>query len=224
MFSNGALTLLANRDQVSRGNLQSVCHAGLSMVYGARLTEFLYRRQFKPSYQKEMKGMLERSARSSFSKKLRVVTMVSSLMSSYIIPLMYNFRCDKVPREKQSWVNWLGCGLAAIGIILQLFSDEQKLKHKDTIGGCTMDGFYKYIRHPNFTGEFLFHIGMYLGGFSTYKNWKEKLYAAIGPGLMAYVAIGASARLDKKQMKNYGNNLEYKNWRETSWVLIPFIF
>jgi len=224
MFSNGALTLLMNRDQVTSGNLQSVCHAGLSMVYGLRLTHFLYRRQFKSSYQEEMKGMLERSARASFPKKLRVVTMVSGLMSAYIIPLMYNFQFDKIEKEKQSWVNWLGCGLVAAGIILQFFADEQKLKHKDAIGGCTMDGFYKYIRHPNFSGEFLVHLGMYLSGFSAYKNVKEMFYAAIGPGLMAKVILGATVRLDEKQMKNYGDNPEYKSWRASSWALFPFVF
>jgi len=228
MASNGAITLIMNRDQVNTSNLQSVCHAGLSMVYGIRLAEFLWRRSSKPKYEERTKARWAKATKASFGRRLVFVTWISGLMSAYIIPLMYNFKVadDKKPvtKLKKSWVSWLGCGLAAVGIILQLFADEQKLKHKESNGGCTMDGLYKYIRHPNYTGEAFFHVGMFLSGFDAYTNWKKMLYAAISPGLLTFVIVKATRKLEMRQMENYGDIPEYKAWRENSWSLIPFIF
>jgi len=226
MISNGALTLLLNREQVSKNNLQSVCHAVLIMVYGARLSEFLYRRQSKPNYQAYRKEQKRSPANPPFLRKLRSVTMVTGVMSAYIIPLVYSFKypAAEVKCEKKRWVSWVGCGMAAVGIILQFFADEQKLRYKENNGGCTMDGIYKYIRHPNYTGEALFHIGMWLGGFSGYKSRKDMFYSAIAPGGLTFVIVNASKRLDIKQMKKYGESLEYIGWRDGSWSLFPFIF
>jgi len=228
MVSNGAITLLMNRDKVNTSNLQSVCHAGLAMVYGARLTEFLYRRSSNPSYAEKTKERWAKADAASFGKKVAFVTYITGLMSAYIIPLMYNFKADNDKNQtkviKKSWVSWLGVGFAAVGIILQLFSDEQKLKHKESSGGCIMHGFYKFIRHPNYTGEALFHVGMFLSGFDAYASWKEMLYAAIAPGLLTFVIVKATKKLEIKQMEKYGDNPEYKAWRKSSWSLIPFVY
>jgi len=224
MISNGALTLLKYRDQISRSNIQSVIHAGLSIAYGMRLTEFLYRRKSKSSYKRKMKETFGKSAKGSFSKRLNVVIMVTILMSLYIIPLNYSFKNGEIEGLKQNWVSWLGSGLSAFGIIVQFFADEQKLKHKETIGGCIMNGIYKWIRHPNYAGEALFHVGMYFGGFCAYKNWFQMIFAGIAPALLTFVIVGATARLDKKQMETYGKDPVYKRWKERSWSLFPFVF
>jgi len=224
IFSNGALTLLNYHDQVNSSNFQSVCHAGLSMLYGVRLAEFLHRRTSKPSYSTKLSDAVERSARSSFTKKLGVVTMVTTLMSAYVMPLMYSFKYAQDKDVKKSWMSWFGIGLAAVGIILQCFADEQKLKHKESVGGCIMDGTYKYIRHPNYTGEVFFHVGMYLGGFSAYTNWKKMSFAAFAPGFMTFVMLRVSKSLDVKQMNNYGDSAAYKVWKDRTWSLIPYIF
>jgi steroid 5-alpha reductase family enzyme len=224
MFSNGALTLFVYRDQVNISNLQSVCHAGLSMLYGARLTEYLYRRQSKFSFNSILKERSRKTASASIAMKFISVSRSALLLSAYVIPLVYNFKYSTVKDRDKSWVSWLGVGLAAAGIILQLFGDEQKLRHKETVGGCIMDGVYKFIRHPNYTGEVLFHVGMYLGGLSAYQNRTEMLNAAITPGLMTLVMALATKFLDIKQIKKYGDNPDYNAWKKRTWSLIPLIY
>jgi len=226
MIANGALALMVHRDMVkSKGanNFQRICHAGLSMAYGMRLGEYIFRRRSKSSYSSKWKGLKEKIAKASIWSRAMVVTIVSGLMSAYVLPLMYNFKSDEAKSEVALWVSFVGCGLAAVGLIMQWIADEQKLRHKETTGGCVMDGLYTYIRHPNYTGECIFHTGMYLCGFRAYSSWKEMGFSLIAPLVMNWVMVGATKRSDKKQLEKYGSDKLYKAWREKTWGMIPLI-
>lgn len=226
MIANGILTLAVYHDVIKnsdRNNIQRICQAGLSVAYGVRLGEYIFRRRSKKSYSLRQSELDEVVAKGTFKKTSIIVTLVSGLMSSYILPLAYNFKYDW-PEGETGVVSLLGCGLAAVGLVLQWIADEQKLSHKEAGGGCVMGGTYKYLRHPNYTGEVLFHTGMYLSGFCAYSNLKEMCLASVAPFMMNYVMIMATNGLDAKQLKKYGEDKTYKAWRERTWGLIPFIF
>jgi len=117
-----------------------------------------------------------------------------------------------------------GLFLYAIGLTVEGFSDHQKFIYRnnpENKGHWVDRGLWKYSRHPNYFGEILLWWGLFLV-VSTQLQGLEWL-TVLGPVTITLFLLFVSGipLLEKNSEKKYGNHPDYKNYRETTSILIP---
>ena len=111
------------------------------------------------------------------------------------------------------------------------FSDLFKTLVKAKKGGdhLVTGGVFRFLRHPNYTGEVISWTANCLAGVlatSVMDGGLVKKTALAGYVLASvfstagvnYVLGRATNNLEKKQLKEYGELPEYKEWIKRSWV------
>ncbi len=106
-----------------------------------------------------------------------------------------------------SFVVYAGLLIALIGLIFEVVGDEQLRRHIKEGSRTLMDkGLWSITRHPNYFGEILIWVGLYLSGASLIDSSVNMgLYGVlvISPLLMSAVLIKVSTPLLEKHMAKY---------------------
>lgn len=118
----------------------------------------------------------------------------------------------------------IGFGVWAVGLIIETIADLQKIKFRDNPknkGKWIESGIWNYSRHPNYFGEILVWIGVYLysfPGLSTY----EKLICLSSPLLISIVLLFVSGVpiLEKNADIKWGNHKDYIDYKKRTSLLI----
>jgi steroid 5-alpha reductase family enzyme len=104
--------------------------------------------------------------------------------------------------------------IASVGLFFEVVGDEQLRQHiaKKT-GTLLQSGLWSMTRHPNYFGEILIWVGLYLAGFSLVLNhtlsFTFYLALAVSPVVMSSVLIRISTPLLEKNMEKYAEWSEY---------------
>jgi steroid 5-alpha reductase family enzyme len=124
----------------------------------------------------------------------------------------------------------IGVWIWSEGLTLETFSDIQKFKYiqkskKEGRKRHWIDvGFWKYIRHPNYLGEVIVWVGVYIAVISRV-NFAAAILALIGPifiySMIRYVS--GVPMLEKKADERYGDDPEYQKYKEETSLLVPFV-
>lgn len=120
---------------------------------------------------------------------------------------------------------WIGFTISLVGIAIEAISDKQKLNFISDSKNKNLwiaSGFWKYSRHPNYFGEILMWIGVYLMA----AQWlaKPELYfAMLGPLTIAFLLLFVTGVpiLEKSGDKKFGKNKKYAEYMQNTSVLIP---
>ena len=91
-------------------------------------------------------------------------------VSAWVISLPFLYRLVQNPGQSQGLdsiltVEWIGWGLALFGLIIETIADQQKSNFKNQPGNSGKlynKGLYSIVRYPNYTGEILFWIGIFI--------------------------------------------------------------
>ena len=197
----------------------------LFMAYGLRLAGFLLHRELKSaSYRKSeiAKQTLvdKKSQRQPCLKALFIWIAVTLLYVAQVSPMLFrslNGATDLI-------VPLIGAVISLAGILLEAIADKQKgaqkQKRPDMVA-C--EGLYKIVRLPNYFGEIVFWVGVFIGGLSTYNSPFQWIVAIVALISIIYVMIGSAKRVDARQLKNYSNNAEYASYASKTPILIPFV-
>ena len=160
---------------------------------------------------------------------------VAKIIALYSIPLQLAYNQAEVAKTisasttSTSFVPAFSLlAVSTFGLLIETIADEQKQTFKKANPKRPMmSGLFSNIMHANYTGEVLFHLGMFglvLDLSGTSLSYVEQILSMFGPLYMTYVMFGAARRLDREGLKKYGENADYKKWREGSWSLIPGVF
>lgn len=197
----------------------------LFVVYGLRLAGFLLHRELKnKSYRASeiaKQTLVDRkSQRQPFLKALFIWIAVTLLYVAQVSPMLYralNGSTDIV-------IPVVGGAISLTGILLEAIADrqkgEQKQKRPDMVA-C--EGLYKLVRLPNYFGEIVFWLGIFVGGISTYASAFQWIVAIVALTSIVYIMIGSATRVDTRQLKNYGNLPEYVKYSSTTPLLFPLV-
>lgn len=152
------------------------------------------------------------------------VFMVQGIINFVVGSASYNiirFNEFKFEASQQYFV-YVGLLIAFIGLFFEVVGDEQLRRHigKRT-GKLLQTGLWSLTRHPNYFGEILIWIGLYVTGISLlFTGSINPIYyivLVISPALMAVVLIKISTPLMEKNME------KYKEWQ--SYIKkVPMIF
>ena len=127
------------------------------------------------------------------------------------------------------------CGLATtyLGIVIEAVADQQKYNTKKKAMVAYGDpkfigptgGLYSITRHPNYTGELLFWLGLFVCGAVCFEgNVIAWTFSTFGLWSIVSIMLGSTKRLERKQEDMYGKQKKFQDWREqVRWPLIPFV-
>ena len=109
---------------------------------------------------------------------------------------------------------WLLVALMVIGLGLESVADRQKYRFKAAHPTRFCDtGLYHFVRCPNYLGEMLFWIGLWLSATAAYQGWLEWSLCSLGLATILGIMIGATRRLEGEQATHYGNDGGYATYR-----------
>lgn len=113
----------------------------------------------------------------------------------------------------------IGLFIWLLGLLIESFADAQKFSFKKNPKNKVkfiQSGLWKYSRHPNYFGEMLCWIGVYIFAGVWLWGLVSPLYIII---LLLFVS--GVPLLEKKADKIWGNNKDYQKYKRETSVLIP---
>jgi len=88
-------------------------------------------------------------------------------------------------------LGWLAAAVGLFATALELAADEQRRAHTNASPGALMDvGLWRWCRHPNYLGEILFWVSLWL--FAVAADPGVWWWTAIGPAAIVALFLGAS--------------------------------
>jgi len=119
-------------------------------------------------------------------------------------------------------VDSIGLSLFALGFLTESIADLQKFKFKmDGQGGFISSGLWRYSRHPNYFGEMIVWLGVYLVCLPSLSGAEH--LAAVSPVFVSVLisCVSGIPLLERSAQKKWGHLDSYLEYKETTPLLIP---
>lgn len=196
---------------------------GATIFYGLRLGFYLLFRD------KSGSRPFTRGDNTPRAKRLGISLAVSILYACMTTPLLYVHRYA----PDSGWkgvLSYTGAYSAWVAAVCQAIADGQKhlvkqqTKDDSRFSGPT-GGLYRLTRHPNYTAEVLFWIGMFLTGApslgTSILGWTASI---VGLGSILSIMVGATTRLAQKHQEKYGGQPAFEQWKlQVPYTLVPLV-
>lgn len=189
---------------------------GMISLWGIRIGGFLLYRVLKTGTDKRFDGMRDKFVAFSRFWILQAIT-VWILM----LPSLFAFEASGVlsPIGLSGIIIWL------IGLSIESVADLQKYRFSQNPANkdrWIASGIWQYSRHPNYFGEILVWVGIYMFAFtslSTTQQWAGLISPIFITILLLFVS--GIPLLEKAADKKWGSSKEYQRYKSTTSVLIP---
>jgi len=118
------------------------------------------------------------------------------------------------------WILWL------LGFMFESIADYQKrhfLQNESNKGKFIKSGLWSISRHPNYFGEIVLWLGLYIAACSSFETMSQYL-TGLSVVFIYYLLRNVSGvnLLEKNGQKRWGQNVEYKKYISTTPILVPF--
>lgn len=203
-------------------------HTLIHMAYGIRLCAFLAFREASVARFREVKDRIESRAPMNRLKRIPMIISIALLYYTMSMPLFLTQMLPAAGTLKYALVE-KSLMLSAVGFLLNFAGDTQKYIAKAANPSkIVTNGLYKYLRHPNYTGELLLWGGSTAAGLFAAsalpmtKCLMMKMAASVVGFIgISYVLISAATGLERRQRNKYKYNMStastYTNWVKGSW-------
>lgn len=197
----------------------------LFIAYGTRLSGFLLIRELKNVTFKKTDVAKETLAKNDEKKMPVFVLMtiwvsVAVLYVAQVSPMLFRYTNASADYIVPS----VGFAISVFGLILESVADKQKsAQKKERPDMVATKGLYKMCRCPNYLGEILFWTGVFVSGVTAYKTVGQWITAVLAYICIVYIMFNGAQRLEKRQMKRYGDNEEYHAYADKTPIIIPLL-
>ena len=198
-------------------------------LHGILLTTHLQKRKMNADFVDQYKtyiidagGIYTYLKQGTLLVKLITWLLISGQMATWnAIPFLYTMRGDG-----SSPAGVLGLSLVALGSVIQAVADHQKEKQKAIYGPDSFckEGLYKWCRHPNYLGEVILHLGVFISGFSLFPSIPRWLLVGIMPLNLALSMFPIASDKAAKQEAKYTSDPNYKDYQSSVKKLIPYVW
>lgn len=205
----------------TQGKLQLYLLCVLLLLYGIRLSGFLLVREYKnAAYRKTLKEASGDESKMPLFVKCAIWVCVSILYVGQTCPVFYRL----YQGQSATVSGWIGIVICIGAILLESAADKQKTTQKQKRPDMVaMNGLYRMVRCPNYLGEILFWTGIFVSGWQVLSGVGQWIFAILAYICIVYVMFNGAQRLEKRQMKRYGDNQEYNNYANHTPILIPLV-
>ena len=200
----------------------ALLQSGMLLAYGLRLGIFLALRDRVPSFQKQRVGNTDRSIKVGGTIKVAIWVGVSVFYVLLFLPALLTMSAQAGGMALASAP--AGILLMSAGLGLEACADWQKSEFKKRNPSRFCDvGLYSVVRFPNYFGEMVFWLGVWVSAMSTYRSLAAWSLGSLGLMCIVLVMVGASRRLELKQSKTYASNAAYEAYVRRVPILLPFL-
>ncbi|MEM9738061.1 MAG: DUF1295 domain-containing protein [Bacteroidota bacterium] len=117
--------------------------------------------------------------------------------------------------------------LSMLGLLVETIADWQKYtfkKNPANQGKFIKSGLWYYSRHPNYLGEILFWLGIYLAQIPALENW-EIIMGMITPMMITTLLVFVSGIpiLEDRADARWGTDPSYQAYKDQTSGLVPFL-
>jgi len=194
---------------------------GAFLIYGLRLGGYLLFREIKSAgYRHVLNPELERSKHIPLFVKLSLWVTCGILYTLMTIPVYFRL----LNNEPADTMLWVGLVVTVCGLTMETVADMQKTAAKKRNSHRFVDtGLYRIVRCPNYLGELLIWLGVFLSGTTVLHGAWQWVLSILGYLLIVWIMFSGARRLEIRQDRNYGKDPEYQKYVSTVPILIPLI-
>jgi steroid 5-alpha reductase family enzyme len=189
--------------------------ASMVIVWALRLGGFLFIRIKKMKRDKRFDGIRE-----YFFKFLQFWLMQALVVWIILIPALLFLS------QNQIKLFWGGFFIWLLGFLIESIADYQKFKFKQNFKNkdqFIQTGLWQYSRHPNYFGEILCWIGIYLFVLTSFSPL-IMIISFISPLFITLLLVFVTGLppLEKYGDKKWGKNKNYKEYKRKTSILVPW--
>jgi steroid 5-alpha reductase family enzyme len=200
----------------------ALLQSGLLLAYGLRLGIFIALRERVPSFQKQQAENTARGARVGGMLKVAIWVSVSVFYVLLFLPVLLTMSAQAGGLALASAP--VGVVLMATGLGLEACADWQKSRFKKQNPSRFCDvGLYSVVRFPNYFGEMVFWLGVWVSATPTYRTLPAWVLGSLGFLFIELVMVGAGRRLELKQSKSYGSDPTFEAYSRKVPILFPLL-
>jgi len=134
------------------------------------------------------------------------------------------FNIGNTKYGKDFVVPLIGMAISVCGLCLEALADRQKSEQKKKNPNMVAtEGLYRIVRCPNYLGEIVFWIGVFVSGVTALRNWMQWAFAIVALIAIVYIMFNGAQRLEKRQMARYGNDPAYRRYADSTPILLPLV-
>jgi len=196
----------------------ALLQSALMLAYGLRLGLFIAHRDRVPSFAKQ------RGPVASVGPLLKVGIWigVSSFYVVLFLPALLTASAQARGLALPSAPT--GVALMAAGLGIETCADWQKSRFKKHAPSRFCDvGLYRVVRFPNYFGEILFWLGVWVSAVSSYRTLPAWVLGSLGFPCIVMVMFGAGRRLELKQARSYASVASFRSYARKVPILFPFL-
>ena len=205
--------------------LLAVAQMALFIAYGARLSGFLLVREIKnAAYRKTLKEATGDDKKIPVFVLATIWIFCAILYAAQVSPMLFNYYNFAQTGNINFVVTIIGTVISVLGLVLESIADHQKsAQKKENPNMVATKGLYKIVRCPNYLGEIIFWTGVFVAGVATYSGVGQWIIAIIAFICIVYIMFNGAQRLEKRQMKRYGNDEAYNLYANKTPIIIPLL-
>lgn len=197
--------------------LPQILLATMVVIWGIRLITYLLVRILKIKKDRRFNKIRE--------KPLKFLQFwVFQGLAVWVILLPSIYLLNKTESMPLSLVMVLGIFVWALGLLTETVSDWQKFTFKNNpqnVGLWIQTGLWKYSRHPNYFGEILCWLGIFIFVLPTIQgiSW----LTIVNPIFITFILLFVSGipLLEKSNDAKYSDNKNYWVYKKKTSILVP---
>jgi steroid 5-alpha reductase family enzyme len=141
-----------------------------------------------------------------------IMYMPTCLVFLGVIPLWYILTSS----VGSHLLSGLGGIIIAAGTLLELIADREMKRYKadPARSPCICGGVWKYSRHPNYLGEILVWIGLFIGGL-------QNFHPLSLPGVLLIITLFITISIPMMEKHLLARTPSYRDYRRNVPILLP---
>lgn len=192
---------------------------GMVLLWSFRLGSYLFKRIHAMGKDDRFDEMRKQFIRFAGFWTLQALSIL--ILS---IPIIIIYQKSNIEFEA---IHAIGIIVWALGLLLETIADQQKFAFRQDSandGQFIQTGLWKHLQHPNYLGEILCWIGIFVCAIPSLENWEW--LAIISPIWIVFLLVFVSGipLLQKASQKKYGHLNSYQNYQKNTPLLIPFLY
>ncbi len=194
---------------------RSVILAALVTVWAIRLGTFLFRRIRAEGADERFDDIKPSASRFFVAWTLQGLWVFLTLSAALAA-------ITALDPEPLGWRDALGIGIWASGFAIEVIADRQKRRFRErNPGRFVQTGLWAWSRHPNYFGEIVLWVGVFVSASATLRGWQW--VTVISPLFVVFLLTQVSGIpiLEKRAEERWGDHESYREYKRNTPVLIP---